>query len=265
MRIVRGRGIFQGLAAVLLVLGLGQTPSNAQFGFVPGIGAGGEVFAPSAGGRPPLAGRAPIIDQGWAEVLTVTSKWVVIQNADGQQFPIAFDSIDLFIARSPVQISSIPQDSLVEATGLDAGEGAVRTEHVDVYVGGARSMVTPTFLYLNGRGQLLRQIDFTYNPGVYGDIFGVEAPIQGNVLAGAVQIHIVGPPISRIPLRLNTPGNSGIGIFPSTPAGLSATAITPGTSSILKPGDPVYYVATGLGVKSVKLSQLIVYKDSPPS
>jgi len=196
-------------------------------------------------------------------VLTVTNKWLVIQNADGQQFPISFDSIGLFIVRSPISVGQIPENSLVEATGVDSGEAALRTNHIDVYVGGARSLVTPTFLYLTARGQMLRQIDFTYNPGVYGDIFGVEAPIQGNVLAGAIQIHVVGPPITRVPLRLNTPGSHGIGVLPTTPAGLNATQITPGSASSLKPGDPVYYVATGLGSKTVNLSHLIVYKQAP--
>lgn len=261
MRIARGRGTLLGLFAALLIAGTEQTPTYAQFGFVPGIGAGGEAYAPGAGPRLPLVAQPPILDQGWAQVLTVTNKWVVIQNDKGQQFPISYDAIQLFIARWPLRIPRIPENSLVEATGPDTGDSALLTSHVDVYVGGARSLVTPTYLYLNGRGQLLRQIDFTYNSGVYGDIFGVEAPIQGNVMSGQIQIHVVGPPVSLLPLRLNTPGNSGIGVLPATPGGITATQITPGTSSILKPGDPVYFVATGVGVKSLTLSQLIVYKQ----
>jgi len=202
------------------------------------------------------------VDQGWAEVLTVTSKWVVLQNDRGQQFPVSFDAIQLFIARSPLRISRIPAGALVEATGPDTGNSALLTNHVDVYSGGARDMVTPTFLYLNGNGFVSRQIDFTFNPGVYGDLYpGIGSPIQGNVLSGPIQIHVVGPPTALAPLRLNTPGNSAIGILPATPGGITATQITPGTSSILKPGDVVYFVSTGIGVKSLVLSQLIVYKQ----
>lgn len=262
MQIVRGRELLLGFIGLLLVLGPGQARSYAQFGFAPGIGASGPVFAPRSTSPAPLISRN-VIDEGWAEVLTVTSKWLVIQNAEGQQFPISFDSIQTFIARSPLAIGRIPENSLVEATGIDTGENALQTNHVDVYVGGARSLVSPTFLYVNGRGELIRQIDFTYNPGVYGDIFGVPAPIQSNVLSGAIQIHAVGAPTSCFPLRLNTPGNSAVGVLPNTPAGLSATQITPGTASMLKPGDPVYFVATALGAKTVSLSQLIVYKQVP--
>lgn len=256
MRFARGRAIVLGMTTAILVGGPGQSASRAQ------LGAAGPVRAPVVGGSGPLLRPAAIMDQGWAEVLTVTSKWLVIQNDQGQQFPISFDAIQLFIARWPLQIGRIPAGSLVEATGPDTGNSALLTSHVDVYSGGARSMVTPTFLYINANGQLSRQIDFTFNPGVYGDLYpGIGSPIQGNVLAGPTQIHVVGPPTSLAPLSLNTPGNSAIGILPATPGGISATQITPGTSSILRPGDIVYFVSSGIGVKSLALSQLIVYKQ----
>jgi hypothetical protein len=76
------------------------------------------------------------------------------------------------------------------------------------------------------------------------------------------RLHAVGQVIGQAPLRLGVPGNSVVTILPS-PAGLTMTQVTPGSYSLVRPGDMAYFVPATANVKSLGLSQLVVYKVVP--
>src|SRR6516164_6544799 len=49
----------------------------------------------------------------WGEVINVTSRWLVIQNHAGQQFPIAIEDITEFLIRWPSSLDALEPDDLV--------------------------------------------------------------------------------------------------------------------------------------------------------
>src|SRR5712671_612480 len=87
----------------------------------------------TAGGLVPLPPPPP--RGAWGEVIMANEKWVVVQNHEGQQFPIAADSINQFLIRWPYSINALTNQSWVEAIGLDMGSNTVQTNHIDVCEG----------------------------------------------------------------------------------------------------------------------------------
>src|SRR5271166_6327562 len=67
----------------------------------------------------------------WGEVINGTTRWIVVQNHSGQQFPIAIDDIQEFLIRWPTSMNDLNPNgqSLVEAVGQDAGSNVVRVNH----------------------------------------------------------------------------------------------------------------------------------------
>src|SRR5437868_6325008 len=57
----------------------------------------------------PPGGEAvrPPSTRGWAEVVTITPKWLVLQNEQGQQLPVPLNDIDLFVIRWPITADRI--------------------------------------------------------------------------------------------------------------------------------------------------------------
>ncbi len=85
---------------------------------------------------------SPAPPQGaWGEVINVTSRWIVIQNHSGQQYPISVDDIGEFLVRWPSSLDSLGPQSVVEAVGRDAGSNMVEVSHVDVFEGADRNLV----------------------------------------------------------------------------------------------------------------------------
>ena len=76
------------------------------------------------------------------------NKWLVVQNHEGQQFPIAMDAVNQFLIRWPTKFQQLTPEYRVEAIGFAAGNNTVRTDHVDVFAGGDRSLVGPTYVQL---------------------------------------------------------------------------------------------------------------------
>src|SRR4051812_12826321 len=87
----------------------------------------------TAGGLVPLPPPPP--RGAWGEVIFANERWIVVQNNQGQQFPVSADSINQFLVRWPSTLNALTHQSWVEATGTDAGSMTVRTSHVDVYEG----------------------------------------------------------------------------------------------------------------------------------
>src|SRR3954447_19482285 len=105
---------------------------------VPGVPVWGQAFPGpmvnlTAGGLVPLPPPPP--RGAWGEVIMANERWLVVQNNQGQQFPVAAASIQQFLVRCPTTLNALTNQSWVEATGVDAGSMTVRTSHVDVYEG----------------------------------------------------------------------------------------------------------------------------------
>ena len=81
----------------------------------------------------------------WGEVINATSRWIVIQNHAGQQFPIAIEDITEFLIRWPSSLDALGPGSLVEAIGPNVGSNTIRTDHIDVFEGTDRTLVSPTY------------------------------------------------------------------------------------------------------------------------
>jgi hypothetical protein len=204
------------------------------------------------------------VSEQWAEVVSVAPpRWIVLQNARGQQFPVAIDAVGMFLTRWPTTLDRVTPNALVEANGVDAESNRVITDQLDVYEGGAQGLVTPALQFVSGSGRVSRPIDFTFNADVYGELIpGLAPPIHGGVAMGPSRLHVVGPLINRVPPIILTEGNNRITVLPP-PAGLRLTQITIGTISDVRPGDLVFFVAQSARPKSLILEQMIVYKRMP--
>jgi hypothetical protein len=222
------------------------------------------LVGPAFGQVRPAQGRR-VVEQ-WAEVISITPKWLVLQNARGEQYPVAFEAVGMFLVRFPTSVDEIAPDALIEATGIDIGSNRIRVDHVDVFEGGARGMVAPGLVYITGSGRGYRPIDFTFNSDAYGDPFpGLGPPIQGGVNTGPAMTHLVGPVLRRLPLVLGIEGNNTITVLPISPAGFTMSRIVPGNPGLVRVGDLVYFAAVEARPKSLILEQLVVYKRAPAS
>lgn len=205
----------------------------------------------------------PPIEEGWAQVITITDEWIILENDRGQQYPVAIDSVSLLIVRWPTTFDRISPTALVEVTGVDLGSNTVQTDHIDVYEGAARSLVTPTFFSTNGNGIAMTPFDFTFNASAYGAPFpGLDMPIQGGAMMGPPQIHAVGTLAGLAPLRVATPANIVVSVLPS-PGGMSISQVTAGTPGVIRPGDLVYFAVSAITPKTLVLARLIVLKAQP--
>jgi hypothetical protein len=205
----------------------------------------------------------PIADDPWAQVLSVSKDWIVLQNAEGQQLPVNANAIRLFVIRWPTTVDRIRDDALLEITGLDLGSYRVQVDHVDVYEGAARNLVAPGMLRVNA-GWAERPIDFTFDAPVYGEPFpGIAPPPFRGFAAGPLQINVVGALTSRNPLTIGGPGINNLLIVPAGPGGYTMNQITPGSIDFVRPGDLAYFWPVEARLKSLILDQLVIYKRIP--
>lgn len=255
-RIARpGLGTRSGLV-LAAILGLSSLPAaNAQDGS-PSLMYGGE--GPAANRLLGGINKPNIPPQGaWGEVIMANGRWVVLQNADGQQFPISYDSVQQFVVRWPTRLEIVAADAFFEVTGVDLGSNQIRTDHVDVYEANARSMVTPTMLRLFGANRVLNPLDVEQQQ-IYGAIFPFSPEEQGI----PPRVHIVGTAIGVDPLRVAAPGNNWVAVHPAE-TGFSMTQVTVGSPTYTKKGDVAYYIPIDAGPKSLTVGRLILYKDMP--
>ena len=246
------------LPSLLLTVGLAAWPTGPRSGANAQVAAGPSLM--------PVRIPAPqaAVSGDWGQVLTVTDKWIVLQNDAGQQFPVAVGTIRLFLMRWPTAPERLGPQSLVEVTGLDLGSYRAQTDHVDVYEGAAAQLVSPAVFRITGFGRVSTMVDYVFDAGAYGEPFpgvgaGVMFPGEGSV---PPRLHAVGQVVNQVPLQIAVPGGSAVTILPS-PNGLSMTQVTPGTYSMVRPGDIVYFVPSAANARSLALDQLIVYKAVP--
>jgi hypothetical protein len=203
----------------------------------------------------------------WGEVINVTSRWIVIQNHTGQQYPIAVDDIQEFLVRWPISLDALTGQSVVEAIGQDLGNNVVQTDHIDVFEGSDRTLVSPTYNSVLPNNSLVTTIDPGFNrymnPWDYGGqnvLYGWAYPVNAGVLGIPSRLHIVGNAINRSPLQLGIPGNNVATVVPVANDGLSITQVTRGTITQVRKGDYAFMMPLQIGQRGLLLSQLVLYK-----
>ena len=250
-----------GLALMVIVA---PSPSGAQIlGGTNGAGGAGNAYGGAGNFGFPGLGMdgtgAHMPRQGaWAEVLSTNAKgWLVLQDSEGRQFPVATDAIRQFLIRWPTSPDRISPDSLVEATGVNLGSNGIGTDHVDVYAGDARRLVTPTVQNLVGLNRVLTPWDVD-QMNTYGARYFM---MQGEEQL-PTRIHIVGPAVDVDPFRIA--GANNIPFSVQSPAGnLTMSQITLGSADQARRGDLVYYLADEMQPKTLTLSLLVLYKKTP--
>jgi hypothetical protein len=206
----------------------------------------------------------------WGEVINVTSRWIVIQNHTGQQYPIAVEDIQEFLVRWPISLDALTGQSVVEAIGQDLGNNVVQTDHIDVFEGSDRTLVSPTYNSVLPNNALVTTIDPGFNrymsPWDYGGqnlLYGWAYPVNAGVLGIPSRLHIVGNAINRSPLQLGIPGNNVATVVPVANDGLSITQVTRGTITQVRKGDYAFMMPQQIGQRGLLLSQLVLYKTIP--
>jgi hypothetical protein len=244
---------WQGLLAAGVFTGWGGSACEAQFS-----PAGGPTNEFVTGGMSGMTYPRFPAQGEWGEVLTVTSKWIVLQNQQGQQFPVSLAGVKLFVMRWPTTLDSVAPGALVEATGLDIGTNQVQTDHVDLFEGTANQLgVVPTLQPIVGFNRVISQfdIDSWVNYGV--DLYRYLSPEEMNMPR---RLHVVAPLVDINPLRLAIGGGIVLAVIPPNPGSFFVTSVTPGSTSFVRSGDLVYFLPQEATPKSLNLSQLVVYK-----
>jgi hypothetical protein len=206
----------------------------------------------------------------WGEVINVTSRWIVIQNHTGQQYPIALDDIQEFLVRWPISLDVLTNASVVEAVGQDLGNNVLQTEHIDVFEGGDRTLVQPTYNSLLPNNALVTTIDPGFNrlmsPWDYGGqnlLYGWAYPVSAGINGIPSRLHVVGNAINRTPLQLGIPGNNIATVIPYPGEGLSITQVTRGNIAHVRKGDYAFMTPAQIGQRGLILSQFVLYKSIP--
>lgn len=206
----------------------------------------------------------------WGQIINVTSRWIVIQNHTGQQFPIAVNDINEFLVRWPIGLDILTNQSVVEAVGQDLGNNVVRTEHVDVFEGGDRTLVSPTYNSLLPNNAVVTTLDPGFyrfmNPWDYGGqnmLHGWAYPVAPSQVGLPTRLHVVGNAINRSPLQIAIPGNNVATVIPFEGQGLSATQVTRGNINHVRKGDYAFMMPQQIGQRGLILSQFVLYKTIP--
>jgi len=226
--------------------------AQAQFGF--GIIApnayGGYTQTPTARVLP-----NPNARQGdWAEVITATPKWLVVQNEQGQQFPIPADGIRQFLIRWPSSAADLTPQSLVEVNGLGLPNNGIAADHIDVYEDAAQSLVSPSITGSHGYVRNISgwDVDQLNTQGIT-NFWTPQEWMTPN------QMSIVGNPIATDPVRISVLGTNLFTILPGA-EGMSVTQITLGSPSYARRGDLVYVVSDSAEPRGLNVSRLVLYK-----
>jgi hypothetical protein len=206
----------------------------------------------------------------WGEVINVTSRWIVMQNHSGQQFPIALDDIQEFLVRWPIGLDILTPQAMVEAVGQELGNNVLQTEHVDVFLGGDRGLVAPTYNSLLPNNAMVTTLDpgfyrfmFPWDIGGQNLLHGWAYPVGPLVTGIPTRLHVVGNAINQSPLQLAIPGNNIATVIPFPGQGISATQVTRGNINQVRKGDYAFMMPQQIGQRGLILSQLVLYKTIP--
>jgi hypothetical protein len=203
----------------------------------------------------------------WGEVINVTSRWIVIQNHSGQQYPISIDDIGEFLVRWPISLDSLGPQSVVEAVGRDAGSNTVEASHVDVFEGADRNLVQPTYNSLLNNNAVVTAVDPGFTRLMNGwdyagqaQLYGWAYPtgMGGNI--APIRLHVVGTVIQRVPLQVSLPGNNFATVVPGDNIQFSMSQVTRGSSNVARKGDYAFLIPRQINPKGLVLAQLVLYK-----
>jgi hypothetical protein len=225
----------------------------------------------TAGGLFPLPPPPP--RGAWGEVIMANAKWLVIQNHEGQQFPVSWDQVNQYLVRWPTNAAALRPQSLVETIGTDLGSNTVRSGHIDVYEGPDMTLVQPTYKSILGTtNSVMTTIDPTFQRmmnawdiAAQNQLYGWAYPINPGGNGIPSQFYVVGNPVGSNPLTLGIPGNNFATVLPDDSGTISITQVTRGTSSFAEKGDIVFLTPVDLNAKSLVLTQLVLYKKIPRS
>jgi hypothetical protein len=256
-----------GFAAALGLLGLAESAWKAKAQEVFDVPAG--VPIPNAYWQANRGGfkELNVAQAGeWAEVINVTPKWIVVQDEDGKQYPIASDRVRQFLIRWPSSTSQITSASMIEVTGPDVGSNVIVADHIDQFEAGAQTLVTPIvrnaynnygYNYNYGFNHTLSPYDLSayqsFNTTYFMYPIGYAPPLP---------LHVVGRALANDPVRITGNGDNWYTIQPSTD-GLSVTQVTVGNNSYARKGDLVYLVLDTISPRSLDVAQLVLYKKIP--
>ena len=247
-------------AFVLLVLGVGLgliAPGRCRAQFAPSGGFSDPFSDLGFGG---MQSPQTSTEGEWAQVLTVTPLWLVLQNQKGQQFPVSTTEIGTFLIRWPTTLDRLAAGTMIETTGIDMGTNQISTDHVDVFEGTAEALgVSPTVETIVGFNRVLTAFDIAQQ-NTYGyDMFRMLSPAE---LEMPRRLHVVGPLAGLNPLQIGLGGNIGVAVFPSA-NGVTVTSVSPGSASFVREGDLVFASPVEAAPKTLRLAQLVVYKNAP--
>jgi hypothetical protein len=206
----------------------------------------------------------------WGEVINVTSRWIVIQNHSGQQYPIAADDVGEFLVRWPSSVQNLGLQSMVEAVGLDAGSNVVEVEHIDVFEGADRTLVAPTYNSLLPNNAVVTTVDPGFNRlmnawdyGGQNQLYGWAYPTGLVNNGNPIRMHVVGSVVERVPLRLSIVGNNFATVVPVDNVQFTVSQVTRGSLDHARKGDYAFLMPRQLNPKGLVLSQLVLYKSIP--
>jgi hypothetical protein len=206
----------------------------------------------------------------WGEIINVTTRWVVIQNHSGQQFPISVDDMGEFLVRWPSGVDRLGPTTVVEAVGSDLGSNIVEVNHIDVFEGPDRNLVAPTYHSLLPNNAVVTTIDPGFNRFMnawdYAGqnlLYGWAYPVRPGIEGIPGRLHVVGTFIQRDPLQLNVLGNN-IATVVSIPNGsFTVSQVTRGSIAHVKKGDYAFLLPLELTPKGLVVSQFVLYKAIP--
>jgi len=206
----------------------------------------------------------------WGEIINVTSRWVVIQNHSGQQYPIAADDLGEFLVRWPSSVEELGRQSVVEAVGQDLGSNVLRTTHIDVFEGADRSLVAPTYNSLLPNNAIVTTVDPGFNRFMnawdYGGqnlLYGWAYPVRPGLEGLDVRLHVAGNVIGRDPVQLSLPGNNFATIVAEPGGQFTVSQVTRGAVSYIRKGDYAFLMPRQISPRGLILSQFVLYKSMP--
>ncbi len=256
-----------GIAAALGLFGLAETGWNAKaqqvFDVPPGVPVPNIYWQANRGG---LKDQNIAQAGEWAQIINVTPRWIVVQDEDGKQYPIATDRVKQFLIRWPSSTDQITAASMIEVTGPDSGSNIIIADHLDQFEGGSQSLVTPAvsnaynnygYNYNFGFNDTLSPIDVDFYK-----TFGTTYFMYPIGYAPPLPLHVVGRALGNNPVRIAANGDNWYTIQPG-PSGMSVTQVTVGNNSYARKGDLVYLVLNNLSPRSLEVAQLVLYKKIP--
>ncbi|MGP0062088.1 MAG: hypothetical protein ACLQGP_00615 [Isosphaeraceae bacterium] len=206
----------------------------------------------------------------WGEIINVTSRWIVIQNHTGQQYPIAINDIGEFLVRWPSSVDALGNRSMVEAVGQELGNNVLQTDHVDVFEGADQALVAPTYNSLLPNNAIVTTIDPGFqrlmSPWDYGGqmlLHGWAYPVSPMMTGIPTRMHVVGNAVNRSPLQLGILGNNIATVIAPPGGQFTVTRVTRGDVSHIKKGDYAFMLPQAITPRGLLVSQFVLYKTVP--